>query len=226
MGVKETVKENLIRLRREHKLTQLELSEKINYSDKAISRWETGEVTPDVETLAHLASLYGIPITAFFLAPGEQLSKKECRAQKHAEKHQRKVQLAQQKMANKKAKMNQSSAKPKDPARARRAALLIFSLCFLWTLALSLFFILHESGLFGAWCTFVWGVPATFAILLVYFDPKSHAVTCRVFLSLFAWTALVATYLQIANWALFPILFVGIPLQAVILLFPFLKKKN
>ena len=60
MGVKETVKDNLVRLRREHKLTQLELSEKINYSDKAISRWETGEVTPDVETLEQLARLYDV----------------------------------------------------------------------------------------------------------------------------------------------------------------------
>ena len=65
-NIKETVRSNLITLRKEHKLTQLELSEQIGYSDKAISRWETGEVTPDLETLEKLASIYGVDITAFF----------------------------------------------------------------------------------------------------------------------------------------------------------------
>ena len=65
-GVKETVRENLIKLRKEHKYTQMELAEKIGYSDKAISRWETGEVNPDIETLETLAKLYGVNITVFF----------------------------------------------------------------------------------------------------------------------------------------------------------------
>ena len=65
-NIKEIVRENLVKLRKERKLTQIELSQKIGYSDKAISRWETGEVTPDVETLNALAELYGIPIAAFF----------------------------------------------------------------------------------------------------------------------------------------------------------------
>ncbi len=65
-GVKETVRENLIKLRKEHKYTQMELAEKIGYSDKAISRWETGEVNPDIETLEKLSSLYGVDITVFF----------------------------------------------------------------------------------------------------------------------------------------------------------------
>lgn len=65
-NIREIVRENLVKLRKERKLTQIELSQKIGYSDKAISRWETGEVTPDVETLNALATLYGIPIAAFF----------------------------------------------------------------------------------------------------------------------------------------------------------------
>ena len=222
MGIKETVKENLIRLRHEHKLTQLELSEKINYSDKAISRWETGEVTPDVETLEHLAQLYEIPITAFFLSPDASLSKKDRAALKQAEKKARKAA----KKASAQNAVTAKAPKPKDPARARRVALLIFALCFLWTAALSLFFILLSAELPNAFCTFIWGVPATFLTLFAFFTVRRHAVTCRVFLSLFVWTALVATYIQIMNWALFPLLFVGIPLQAIILLAPFLKKKR
>ncbi len=65
-NIKEVVRVNLVRLRKENKLTQMELSQKIGYSDKAVSRWETGEVTPDVETLSSLAKLYNVPIRVLF----------------------------------------------------------------------------------------------------------------------------------------------------------------
>ncbi len=65
-NVKEIVRENLIKLRKSKKLTQMELSERVGYSDKAISRWETGEVTPDIETLNALSELYEVPIATFF----------------------------------------------------------------------------------------------------------------------------------------------------------------
>ena len=42
---------NIKELRKANKLTQYELAEKLNYSNKAISRWESGEVIPDVLTL-------------------------------------------------------------------------------------------------------------------------------------------------------------------------------
>ena len=49
--LKETVAEKLVFLRRENKLTQAELAEKLNYSDKSVSKWERGEALPDVEVL-------------------------------------------------------------------------------------------------------------------------------------------------------------------------------
>lgn len=65
-NIRQVVCENMIALRKAHKLTQLELSKKINYSDKAISRWEKGEVLPDYEVLDSLADVYGVNITYFF----------------------------------------------------------------------------------------------------------------------------------------------------------------
>ena len=46
-------------LRKEAGLTQAELAEKLNYSDKAISKWERGESMPDVLTLMQLARTLG-----------------------------------------------------------------------------------------------------------------------------------------------------------------------
>ena len=53
---------NLINLRKTKNLTQLQLAEKLNYSDKAISKWEVGAVLPDVETLTHIAEFFGITV--------------------------------------------------------------------------------------------------------------------------------------------------------------------
>ena len=66
--LKSIISANIVALRKKNKLTQIELSKQINYSDKAISRWETGEVVPDVETLKSLATVFDVSITYFFEA--------------------------------------------------------------------------------------------------------------------------------------------------------------
>ena len=43
-------------------LTQAELAEKLNYSDKAVSKWERGESIPDVITMVQLAELFGVGV--------------------------------------------------------------------------------------------------------------------------------------------------------------------
>ena len=53
---------NLVQLRLRSGLTQLQVAEKINYSDKSVSKWERGESIPDVSVLLQLANLYGVSI--------------------------------------------------------------------------------------------------------------------------------------------------------------------
>lgn len=57
---------NIKELRKANKLTQFELAEKLNYSNKAISRWESGEVIPDVLTLNRLCEIFNIPLSQIF----------------------------------------------------------------------------------------------------------------------------------------------------------------
>ena len=59
-NVKENIKNNLIFLRKERKLTQRGLAEYLNYSDKAVSRWELGESLPDIDVLITLCKFYGV----------------------------------------------------------------------------------------------------------------------------------------------------------------------
>lgn len=57
-----TIAKNLSALRRENGLTQLELAQKLNYSDKAVSKWEQGESLPGIEILYKLSRLYGVSL--------------------------------------------------------------------------------------------------------------------------------------------------------------------
>ena len=53
---------NLIKLRQSASLTQAELAEKINYSDKSVSKWERAEAIPDAYVLKQLAELFGVTV--------------------------------------------------------------------------------------------------------------------------------------------------------------------
>lgn len=49
-------------LRAKRNMTQVELAEKLNVSDKAVSKWETGGCYPDVTVFPQLADLFGVSI--------------------------------------------------------------------------------------------------------------------------------------------------------------------
>ncbi len=53
---------NLIRLRTEAGLTQLQLAEQLNYSDKSVSKWERGDAIPDVIVMKAMADLFGVTV--------------------------------------------------------------------------------------------------------------------------------------------------------------------
>jgi len=76
MEIKDNLAVNLTRLRKATSLTQAELAEKLNYSDKAVSKWERGESVPDITVLKQLADFYGTTIDALISEPKEEKPKK------------------------------------------------------------------------------------------------------------------------------------------------------
>lgn len=59
------ISKNLVHYRKESGITQLQLAEKLNFSDKAISKWERAESIPDIYTLAYLAEMYNCTVDDF-----------------------------------------------------------------------------------------------------------------------------------------------------------------
>lgn len=60
--LKKVIANNIASLRKGRKLTQLELAEALNYSDKAISKWECGDTLPDIETFTKIAQFFGVSL--------------------------------------------------------------------------------------------------------------------------------------------------------------------
>ena len=67
----------LAELRKERKLTQADLGEKLGVTNKTVSRWETGHYMPPVEVLEELSNLYGLTINE--LLSGRKLTAEEYR---------------------------------------------------------------------------------------------------------------------------------------------------
>ena len=59
---------NLSALRKKKGWTQLELATRLNYSDKAVSKWERGESLPDVANLKQIADLFEVSVDYLLVA--------------------------------------------------------------------------------------------------------------------------------------------------------------
>lgn len=65
MELEKIVAANITELRKSRQLTQLELAEKLNYSDKTISKWERGDGLPDLKTICRMAEIFGVSVDYF-----------------------------------------------------------------------------------------------------------------------------------------------------------------
>lgn len=73
--------DRLVELRKENKLSQEALAEKLGLSRQAISKWERAEASPDTDNLIALASLYGISLDEL-LGNEKKAEKEEGEAEK------------------------------------------------------------------------------------------------------------------------------------------------
>ena len=87
--IKNIVAKNITELRLLNNMTQMELAEKLNYSDKTISKWERAESSPDISVLVEIANLFGVSLDYLVRAENIEETVKE---NKHKEtKYNRKV---------------------------------------------------------------------------------------------------------------------------------------
>lgn len=82
--LKQIISHNIVMLRKDYGMTQIELAEKLNYSDKAISKWERGESLPDITVLKAIADIFGVTVD-YLLRDGHENEEKDPERQKRDE---------------------------------------------------------------------------------------------------------------------------------------------
>ena len=72
--LKGIIAKNIIDLRRQNGMTQAELAERLNYSDKAVSKWERGESVPDIAVLKSIADIFSVTVDFLITAEHQNVS--------------------------------------------------------------------------------------------------------------------------------------------------------
>ena len=71
--------ENLKYLRKEAKMTQESLAERLNVSRQAVTKWERGQSLPDIQNLKEISNIFGVTIDSLV---GDVITKKESQINK------------------------------------------------------------------------------------------------------------------------------------------------
>ncbi len=184
----ELLAKNLAYYRKASGLTQLELADKFNYSDKSVSKWERGEGFPDIFVLKSLADFYGITVDDFY------------------QSEHKAVKVSQNK------KRKQTYLKLLSIGINWLVTVLTF---FLLNTLLSRF---APNAPFEPWLTFIYGTLTTGIILLVWEFIYHNRFLRMIATSIIIWTAalsLFLTFFVVMNLPL-PLLFVvAIPLEVL-----------
>lgn len=83
VDLKLIVASNIIKLRTDAKMTQSELGEKLNYSDKSVSKWERAESLPDANVLKQLSEIFGVTVDFLLNTHNEWVPETEEKEEEH-----------------------------------------------------------------------------------------------------------------------------------------------
>ena len=202
---------NIARLRRERGLTQAELAERINYSDKAVSKWERAESLPDVLTLLNLAEQLGTDLnTLTGCAPEIPAPAPEPMPEPAPEPEPEPVptpEPAVKKLARR--------------YTADKTVIQKLSSILVWVVALFLYMVLDAFGVKNLWLLFVVAMPVNAIVLLSLRSAWKLYGWNRILISIIMWGFLLTIYLlllvvgKVNVWKILPMGLLG---QAAILL--------
>ena len=205
--LKRQIGANIASYRKRMQLTQAGLAEKLNYSDKAISKWERGESAPDVLTLLQLAELFEVTVNDLLVDPN---------------------QLPENPGAVERVLSNAVERTLKRKADKR----IILSLCaiLVWFIALLSFVVLSSLNILHSWLAFIYAVPICAIVLLSLRSAWHDFRWNQVLISLIMWGGISSIYISLivflpgmANW--WKLFLLGIPGQAAIILWFRLYRK-
>ena len=164
--LKNNFSKNLIKLRKSIDYTQLQLAEELNYTDKAISKWERGESMPDIYMLKEMADFFGVTID-YLLA--EHKDEEFIQPILNNENRVKRMHL-------------------------NHYLITFVSVVGIWFVAVVVLTILNQLGIPHSWLCFIASLPISFLIAFIFACVWGRMIQILLMLSGFTWSTLVFIY--------------------------------
>lgn len=195
--LKPVIAGNITALRKSMGLTQAELAAKLNYTDKAVSKWERGESVPDIAVLKSIADVFSVSVD-YLLKDNSKAPPNTIRP--GTKKYQKRNHLV----------ISLLSA----------ALVYLVATCVYVVFGLCPFkFSFHLS------MVYLYALPAALIVFLVFNSLWGIRKLNFIIISLLMWSVLLAVYLTLLPMDIRLIFIIGIPAQIIILLWANLKLK-
>ena len=196
-----TIAKNITALRQSCKMTQIELAERLNYSDKAVSKWERGESIPDVIVLKSIADLFGVTLDYLLEAEHDAMESKPTVVADNNGYQQR-----------------------------NRRVTTTLSVILVWFVAILSYVVMDlciPVTVFK-WIPFAYAVPVSVIVWLVFNSTWFNRRHNYGIISLLMWSGLACLFLTLlaAGYLLWKFFLLGIPGQIAILLWSRFQKKG
>ena len=188
--IKTTVANNLIALRKSKGLTQADVANALNYSDKSVSKWEHADSLPDISILSALADMYGVTLDYLTHEDAEE----RLSYMNEKEKPERERQLT--------------------------IEVLTVTIVFLCATVLFVYgYCFASVPTQDFWIAYLWAIPIS-ALFLWNYNRKWHKnkLESTILLSILLWSLLLCIYLQFGNYKLWLIFILGVPMEIIIVL--------
>ena len=195
---------NIAAYRKSMGLTQAGLAEKLNYSDKAVSKWERAESVPDVLTLTQLAELFDVTVNDLLVDPDE--------------------------LPEQTGKVEQVMSAAVEKAMKRKAnkrIILGLSSLLAWFVALLMFVIFSSLDVPKSWIAFIYALPADAIVRLSLRSAWKDFRKNQWLVSGIMWGTILSIFMTLLlffDFNFWKVFLLGIPGQLAIFLAFRLKK--
>lgn len=197
--IKNTIAKNIVKLRTAKGWTQVDLAQKLHYSDKAVSKWERAESVPEIGTLTALADMFDVPL--------DYLVRQECSSQAVPPKAASNIR------------------KKKNHAIIACMSVLLVWFIALFTYVLTE--ITTGDAKFN-WLSFIYAVPVSLIVWLIFNCIWFNRRVNYLIISLLVWFTLTAIHITFITlgYNIWLIYLLGIPGQVIIVLWSKLRYKT
>lgn len=212
-NIKQIIAKNITELRQEAKMTQIELAERLNYSDKAVSKWERGESVPDIAVLAQIAEMFGVTLDYLIRA-----------------EHERSEPVQEQEASEAEKSEENGALSPEELRRRNRGVITGMSMLLVWLVATAVFVFIElmPGEPKWHWLTFVYAVPVSMIVWLVFNSIWFTKRRNYLIISLLMWAVLASIFFTFLAFDINILLIfaLGIPGQIIILMWSILGYKK